>query len=500
MAFLRDQYDVVLVSPPAEAILEIYDMPDFPAIGIAYVGAALERLAGVSPALIDGRLSRLTLEQTIDQIVALRPRVVGLTAMTPMIATAARVAQGVKERIGDAVCVIGGFHASALPERTLREFPVFDYAVAGEGELAFAELASAVLAARVPPPIAGVFSREGAPPAGLERGALPPTLDELGQPGWHLYDPDVIAERVRALPVMSQRGCPFSCNFCSRPYGQAVRRRTPRLVIDEIERNVGRYGVDKIHFFDETFTVDRRHTRDLCEELLKRRLPERAGFTSLVHANTIDAPLARLMKAAGCVWVGFGVESGDEGVLARMKKGVTKEGLVRARRILKEAGLTTIGYFTLGHPHETRRAMWRTLAFAARLNPDVAAIGIIVPYPGTEIWDLAVRGEGGYARLSPDWSDYNKQLGNAVELRAVGRREVEFYQLLGYALHYLWNLRLRDMARVARQHLPLLLSIVAKIAAPHWARERGPLFRNDGGRLYASRSQSPATAAWGGSP
>src|SRR5213595_1529120 len=114
MAFLKDRYDVVLVYPPAEVILEIYDLPDFPAIGIAYVGNYLEQHAGIMPALIDARLSRFSVEETINQIVALQPRIVGISAMTSMIITADKVIRGVKERLPNVKAVLGGFHATFL--------------------------------------------------------------------------------------------------------------------------------------------------------------------------------------------------------------------------------------------------------------------------------------------------------------------------------------------------------------------------------------------------
>jgi anaerobic magnesium-protoporphyrin IX monomethyl ester cyclase len=497
VAFAKNQYDVVLVYPPAEVILEIYDVPDFPAIGIAYVGNYLEKTASITPALIDARLSRLSLQETIDAIVALRPKVIGISAMTSMVITADKVVRGVKERLPGVKAILGGFHATFLPDRTIQEFPSFDYLAVGESEVSFATLVQRLLRGEDCHGIHGIWFNDGEKIVSSGRGDIPPTLDELGEPGWHLYDPAVMAEYVKSLPVMTQRGCPFSCTFCSRPYGQLVRRRTPALVIDEIARNVDRFGVGKIHFYDETFTVDKKHTRSLCEGLIERGLPARLGFTSMVHANTIDLPLAKLMKQAGCVYVGYGVESGDDDIIKLMKKGVTKERLIRARKILRDAEITTMGYFMVGHPNETRRSIWRTIRFMAQLNPDVAAIGIVVPYPGTETWEMARKGEGGYVNMSLNWEDYNKQLGNAVELRNISRREVEFYQLCGYFLLYTLNLRFKDLFLIAHQHLPLLTSMLMKVLFPSRLQRKITLFRNDGGRMYLRKRKSMATEGWG---
>jgi anaerobic magnesium-protoporphyrin IX monomethyl ester cyclase len=494
VSFAKTQYDVVLLYPPAEEILEIYDVPEFPNIGIAYVGAYLEAHGGVTPACIDARMSRLSLDETVERVVALRPRVLGIGAMTPMVLTAAEIAARVKQRLPGVRTVLGGFHASFLPERSLEEFAAFDHVAVGESEMAFCELVGRVLSGLACDDVPGIWSRSALGCIRNGRGAIPPTLDELGEPGWHLFDPDDMARYCTTLPVMGVRGCPFACNFCSRPYGRKVRKRTPARIVDEIARGVEAFGVHRVHFFDETFSVDGRHTEELCRDIVARGLE--VEWTCTVHANTVDLELARLMRSAGCTYVGFGIESGDPAILKSMGKGVDRARIERARGLLKQAGITTMGFFIFGHPNETRRSIWRTIRFAVRLNTDVAAIGILVPYPGTDTWELAIRGEGGYRKLSPDWRDYNKQLGNAVELAAVPRREIELYQILAYVLIYLCNGRFRDFFALARQHAALASSILIKILLPRRVqRGAAAIFRNDGGRIRLRRKRPAGT--WG---
>jgi anaerobic magnesium-protoporphyrin IX monomethyl ester cyclase len=494
LSFANEEYDVVLLYPPAEEILEVYDVPEFPNIGIAYVGGYLEEHGGVTPACIDARMSRLSLDETVERVVALRPRVLGIGAMTPMVLTAAEVAARVKERLPNVRTVLGGFHATFLPERSLDEFDAFDHVAVGESEMAFCELVGRALAGESCDDIQGIWSRSDTGCTHNGRGAIPPTLDELGEPSWHLFDPADMAEYCSTLPVMGVRGCPFACNFCSRPYGRKVRKRSPSQIVDEIARGVENFGVRKLHFYDETFSVDHRHTEELCRDIVARGIE--VEWTCTVHANTVDLDLALLMKQAGCSYVGFGIESGDPAILKAMGKGVDRARIERARRLLREAGITTMGFFIFGHPNETRASIWRTIRFAVRLNTDVAAIGILVPYPGTDTWELATRGEGGYRRLSPDWRDYNKQLGNAVELEAVPRREIEFYQILAYVLIYLANGRFRDFFTLARQHASLVGSILIKIVLPRRMRKgASAIFRNDGGRVRLRKKRPAGT--WG---
>lgn len=196
------------------------------------------------------------------------------------------------------------------------------------------------------------------------------------------------------------------------------------------------------------------------------------------------------MYLAGCSFTGYGVETGDDNIMSQMNKGVTKEKIIATRSILKKTGITTSTYFMLGHPNETRMSIFRTIMFAVRLNPDTAAIGIMVPYPGTEIWDLASKGEGGYVKLSHNWEDFNKQLGNAIQLKNISRREIEFYQLLAYASIYLFNFRFVDLFKVAKENFNLLYSMLVKILIPASVAKKISLFKNKGGQTWKGRQRT----------
>lgn len=463
MAFQKSQYDVVLINPPARVVREHYDEPDYPAIGIAYIGNYLETHGGIAPAIIDGKLGRLTVAETVSRAAMLRPKVVGLTSMTHMIAVTAQIAEELKCALPDVTVVLGGFHGSFLPERTLQEFPVFDYIVVGEGEMAFTELVGKLLSDGEVGDIPGLCYRRNGQAITNGRGAIPETLDELGEPGWHLFDPEAIEEHCVTLPIMSQRGCPFSCNFCSRPYGQMVRQRSPARVVDEIEASFKRHAVKKYAFYDETFTVVKDHVRGICRHLAERGLSSDIEWESMVHANTVNKALIQTMKNAGCTYLGFGVESGHEDIIKAMKKGVTKERILKAAKIFKEVGVRFGAYFILGHPNESHRSLVDTIRFAVRLNADITAFGIMVPYPGTEVWELAQRGEGGYQKLSLDWEDYNKQVSSAVELRRISRRKLKIFQLAAYLSVYLFHMRFRAMGRAIVANPDRLKYILASI-------------------------------------
>ncbi len=459
------KHHVTLVNPPAEVVRECYDTPNYPAIGIAYVAGYLKS-HGVEVSVIDGKLSRMTVDQTVTEVIASNPRVLGLSAMTHMIVTASKIAQAVKAVCPQTVVVLGGFHGSFLPEQTLREFPAFDYIIVGEGELAFLDFVRATFADEDPSSIAGVASRTAghngeAPRIRVNgRGEIPDHLDKLGMPAWELFPP------AKMYPIMTQRGCPFGCNFCSRPYGRTLRQRTPAHVVAELMRSVEQYGCKHIDLYDETFTVRRDYVNGLCDAIIEAGLHRKLTFWCYVHANTIDLPTARKMKEAAFREVGFGVESGSPEIMKRMHKGVRQEDVLRAADIFRQAKLKFAAYFIIGHPHETKRTVRDTIELATRINPDSVAFGIMTPYPGTEIWEMAVRGQGGYKMLSTNWENFNKQIGSALELQDLPRKQMERLQLQAYLTVYLRNRRFRELLQAVGINYKRILFILRKMITP----------------------------------
>ncbi len=474
----------MLVNPPVRVPRESYDTPNYPAIGIGYVAGYLKR-HDVPVQVIDGKLGRLTVEQTIDRICEAKPRVLGITSMTHEIVTAGEIAAAVKSRSPGTITVLGGFHGSFLPERTLTEFPSFDYLIVGEGEMAFLKFVQAVTAGDDPSEIPGVASRRGGKFRMNGRGEIPENLDDLGTPAWELFP------RAEMYPIMSQRGCPFGCNFCSRPYGRTLRARSAPHILAEIQRNIERYGCKEMHFYDETFTVRKNHVSDICDAIESAGLSGQVRYWAYVHANTIDLPTARKMKRAGFAEVGMGVESGNPEIMARMNKGVTLERIEEASRIFKKAGIKLGCYFIFGHPHETEATIRDTIRFATRLNPYGVGFGLMTPYPGTEVWDLATKGEGGYKVITAKWEEFNKQIGSSLELRGLSRKTMERLHLEAYLTVYLRNLRIADLLRVAWTNRGRIAFILRKLGS-------GSIKGEVASSSWLEGSSSPQVASWAG--
>ena len=218
-------------------------------------------------------------------------------------------------------------------------------------------------------------------------------------------------------------------------------------------------GQRSVWFQDETFGVNQRWADEFLEKLTARN--QRKGYVwswgGNSRANLADLDCYRRMKASGCFGVSFGVESGDEVILKRIMKGITPAMAVDAIATARKAGLTAAAFFILGHPGETWRTALKTVHLAARCRADSIAVGVMVPYPGTEVWRMAREGEYGYKLLTEDWRLYDKYFGDALSVEGLSHRQLEFLQSLTYVWYYLYNFRVRE-----------LMNFVSKFRSEAW--------------------------------
>lgn len=448
---------IALVNPPARQLVDEFDTPDFGRVGLAYLAAMLRRDPGVNVRVIDARLERLSFAEVDARLRAMAPDVVGLTAFTNEVRSAARVARSMKRRAPEVVTVLGGPHVSALPESTLNEFPEFDVGVIGEGEHTLDALVHR-LAARAPiDDVPGLVFRIDDRPHRTAPRDDEPDLDRFPRAAWDLMPPS-----PRAL-LVTQRGCPYACSFCQNPAGRRVRQHSVTRVVDDITWLVEARGVERLLICDEIFTVDAARTEALLDAMISAGVGRRVRWWAQTHVNTVSRRLFEKMRAAGCYRVGLGIETGDADAMRAMHKGTSRARVTAARRMARQAGLPVEGLFILGHPNETWASALRTVEFAVELDPDVPIFGTMVPYPGTEVAAMAARGEGGYRILSRDWDDYVKQIGHSLAFEHLSRREMEILQMYAYLKVFASNGRWADLARFAWTYRSEGAAVVRKI-------------------------------------
>jgi anaerobic magnesium-protoporphyrin IX monomethyl ester cyclase len=431
---------VALVNPPVDGDLQTH-REGLGHLGLAYIAACLLR-DGHRVIGLDCKTEPLSDQEIGRRLTEFGPSLVGVTAMTHEIHRAVRVCEIAHQAAPGALTMAGGPHATALPERTLLEFPAIDIAVVGEGEETVCEIArrmesgsTALLG------IQGIAFREDGK---VVRNPNRPWIgnpDELPLPAWRLFP------KAISWGMFAGRGCPYGCKFCQRVLGRKVRMRSVDNVMAEIDALDSQLGAHDSWFQDETFALNRRWTEEFLTKLEERN--RRTGYVwrwkANSRANLADESLYRRMKEAGCLAVGFGIESGNPEILKRIGKSITKDMALRAIQSARRAGLETAAFFIIGHPGETVWTALETVRFAGRLGADDIAVGVMVPYPGTEIWEMARAGQYNYRLLTEDWRMYDKYFGNALEIKGLSHKKLEALQVATYLWFYLRQGRFRQL-------------------------------------------------------
>jgi len=445
---------ITLVNPPVKQVIEkFFDKPNYPHIGLGYLAGYLEK-HDVTCKIVDAKLERLSESDVIKRCA--KEDIVGISCFTHEISNSAQLAKKITIGSPNTKIVVGGAHVTALPKETMKTFPVFDFIIYGEGEETLYELVKAIEEGKNFEKIDGlVFKRDNKIVVNKPRIGKQ-NLDELPFPAWHLFP------EAREYPIITTRGCPFKCNFCMKAHGENVRCRSVNNIIKEMQILVKEYKPNYIYIWDETFTLFNKRAIDICNEIIRKGIHKQLRWKVQTRVDCVSLELLKKMKEAGCDMVSFGIESGNPKILKGTKKGITIEDAEKAVKIAKKAKLKTEALFILGHPNETKKTMNDTLDLALKLNTSTVAFGIMTPYPGTEIYKIAKMGEGRYRLLSFDWKDYNKQIGNALELESVSRKDIEILQIKGYLKFYFYNFKIKEIINNIFKNYKLAFAIMRK--------------------------------------
>jgi anaerobic magnesium-protoporphyrin IX monomethyl ester cyclase len=358
----------------------------FPPLGLGYIAAALKK-RGVEVELVD--CTFMQFREAVDRIKHAKPQVVGFYSMFSMKKTTLELARTLRsEGLGDSLFVVGGPLPSWAPESFLE---VFDAVAVGEGEQTMAEIADCVAQDTSLSSVKGLVFKDGQHLIKTEtRGFIEdlnslafPTRDLFNNEAYKKYYLDHFGYSITSM--ITSRGCPFSCDFCSRPiFGADMRTRSVASIVDEVEEIAG-LGYDRVWFADDCFTLNRDHLLDVCKEMVKRGVD--VGWECLSRVDTMDSEVATGMKQAGCIGVFFGIESGNDSVLGIMKKRITTAQAKRAVYAAKAAGLKVGAFFIVGYPGESNKTVLDTVRFASGLPLDYLSFTLPYPIPGTPLYE-----------------------------------------------------------------------------------------------------------------
>ncbi|MHB9150573.1 MAG: B12-binding domain-containing radical SAM protein [Thermoleophilia bacterium] len=362
----------------------------FPPLGVAYLAAAL-RDAGHEVEVLD--CTFLKPAEAYGRVANGDADVVGVYGMLTM--RPAALEFGRIARLRGALTIAGGPLPSCDPESFVDDF---DLVVRGEGERTIVEILAREADFGIIP---GVVFREGGPGSegAIVHGpprALRERLDEIAPPARDLLpNRSYIAHWLArggtpTTSVLTTRGCPFRCEFCSNAvFGVSYRERAATSVVDEIEQ-VLELGYGRVHVADDVFTLNKTRLLEICTEIGRRGL--RFSWECLGRVDSVDAELAIAMRTAGCDRIFFGIESGDNEVLRLMGKRITIEKARRAVEAARAAGIAAGGFFILGYPGESDETVLRTIGFATSLPLTYLSFTMPYPLPYTALWER-VRGQ-----------------------------------------------------------------------------------------------------------
>lgn len=366
----------------------------FPPLGIACLASQLKEM-GVQVRIEDCTFAESSM--VVDRIAASRPAIVSISIMVTMSRTAFELLSHLRRRLPETLFVAGGPLPTVNPSMFAGRF---DAVFRGEGDVVFPRFCREYLASGNTPdnletPYPAIYPGLYLMRHGTVRSSPPihntsAVLDRLPLPDRSGFDHGLYQQAMekntglKQTSILVTRGCPFSCDFCSKPvWGSAFRKPPLERVFQEIDQLVS-LGYNGLWIADDCFTLDRAYLAAFCREMVRRGVPMK--WTCLSRVDGLTPDLASLMRRAGCLRVYLGLESGSDETLRLMNKRVTVAQGIRAVRLFSRTGIGTAGFFMVGYPGESIGSIEKTFSLALSLPLDEISFTVPLPLPGTPLF------------------------------------------------------------------------------------------------------------------
>lgn len=388
---------ILLINPPYP--MEESPSPPFGLMSLA--GYLLEQ--GFDVRIDDYIVNPYSPERAYASVADFNPDIIGSTGVTMNIKAALRILKDYRDAAHDAPIVMGGPHVSFDADNILKDHPYVDFIVRGEGELTSVELFQNCSDTERYPSIRGISYRIGDAIFHNPARDFIPDINILPYPARHLVQLSKYKAMGLPLNMITSRGCPYECIFCvgAKMVGRRVRYFHIERVVDEFEMLAG-MGFKQINIVDDLFTSNAKRCLAICEEIMRRGI--RHTWTAFARVDTISRELLQTMKAAGCSMLCFGIESGVQEILDRVKKKTTLEKIEKALTLCREVGVIPMASYIMGLPGESPDTVRQTMSFAKKLCNSYG-FHILAPFPGTEVREKAK--EYGMTILTDDWDKYD---------------------------------------------------------------------------------------------
>jgi anaerobic magnesium-protoporphyrin IX monomethyl ester cyclase len=382
----------ILLSTPPGKTTELW-----PPLGLLYIASSLRARGREDVQVLDAFCRNQSADDLVQHVVRERPDVFGINCSTHTFLSAIGAMEKVHEALPETTLVMGGYHSTFAAEKILHDYPFVDYVIKGEAERAFPDLMDRLEAGQEPSDVPGISYRHDGSVAGQplavikDLDALPfPDRRMLGDLEYGYFHQNIRLTFGKFTTIVSSRGCPFSCTYCScAAFSQRRwRARSATNVVDELE---GLYneGYENVVFVDDNFTLKKSRVMEICDQIRARKI--RMRFYCEGRVDNAPYELLRTMKRAGFEVIYFGVESPTPHVLEYYRKGITATQAEQAVADAKRAGMIVVTSFIIGAPVEARADIQRTIDFIRTLRPHAVQVNILDCLIGTPIWDDLVR-------------------------------------------------------------------------------------------------------------
>jgi radical SAM superfamily enzyme YgiQ (UPF0313 family) len=384
-----DKLKILLINP----LLAPKRLPAVYNIGLAYIASSLLQ-EGHHVSVLDIEGHRYADDHVIEiikqsdcDVIGIGTLITGYRRAKWLVKTIRLLKPGIPIWIGNSI-------SSSIPEIILTDMDV-DVAVIGEGENTVKELAEGIMKNRNLHSVKGIAFREDGRIIRNEDRELISDIDAIPFPAWDLFPQEIFMNnKAGHLPtptayIVTTRGCPYQCTYCYHPFqNERIRMHSSQRIVDEVKYLRKRYGIRSFVFADDLFVVNKKRVYEICDLFHKEQI--NLQWITSARVNLVDEELLYAMKEAGCIALGFGVESGSQKILDNIKKNVTVEQARIAIELCKKVGINPVCSYMIGNVGETRDTIFETVSFIRENTLEQgASFFITTPYPGTEIYELA---------------------------------------------------------------------------------------------------------------
>lgn len=420
---------ILLVKPPSDMHIVM------PPIGIGYIASYLKsKINNINIDILDCLKNRYDYSDFSEYICQERPDVVGITAFTMEIESAFKCCEIIKSINKDIITVIGGVHASNAPEHVLSDQNV-DFIFRKEAEIPFYEFIKELINGGNFKDVPNIGYKENGSMK-FNQIIYPENLDELPFPDYELmglpeYPKTYMAKKYPFAPIISSRGCPYTCTYCSaqKMSGRKFRTRSPENIIEEIKTWKEKFNIKEFQIWDDNFTLNKKRAHIFCDLLKEEKIILPWWCPNGLRTETLDEPLIKKMKEIGLYAIALGIESGSEKIQKDMKKNLNFEKVREVIELGNKYKIRMQGFFILGYPTETREDILKTINFSRKLPLRRASFLLFQPLVGSEIYE-SLQNQGKLKNINMSKIEFSKvsflpdSLSNTEELVNLHRKAI----------------------------------------------------------------------------